>query len=249
MTLLLLASPSLAWACGGCTDALLRKSAWWTAVPVMMVGAFVADWLLFQIYAKERLSGRAPLNLTRIAVFLFVLIGLVAFGLGTQLTAMLLLAVLAFQLPRTFFQVRTSNLPERRLVEGVRLAILVGGLAFAVASAMPQSVPTQKLIEIATAGSNVPIDAADPKNWAEAELARRGDAAEVLEKRLHAERAADRSQRPSTHEERLARLHFLAGGPAEGRKATCVAVANVGRQRALAEGVCEKATGEPKLAR
>lgn len=249
LVLIAVGVPSLAWACSGCTDALVRKSAWWTAVPLLIAGPFLLDWILFQIYARERLPDRTPLRIGRLVVFAAGLLALVAFGLGALLSAAVLVAVLAWQLPRTFLQVRRSDRPERRVVEGVRMAILVGGLAFAVASALPPTLSTGKLISLAVAGPRVTLDEPTARDWIEEELTRRGDAVAQLERRLEGERRGrGASEAPSIFEKRFARLHHLAGGDPAGRQATCAATAASRSPRALGP-MCPKAMGDRQLAR
>lgn len=229
-TMLVLGLPSVALACGTCTDMMLRNAAWWGTWPYWVLPALLVDATLFALYARVRRlppparpwKWTALLAVPALAILAVGFVGtLLAFG-----------AVVPALLPGTVRSVRRLSgvsARERRLVLGARGVLLVGFLAAFVGTSVPSQVPADRLLQNVTYWEL----RLEPPGWGVRELARRREQPAVNQ----ALATELQSQGLTTRAGRLLRLHHFLEGPPEQRQAGCERWRKEGTGASL-EAVC-----------
>lgn len=237
-----LLAPSVALACGVCTDMLVEKNGWWLALPRWAFAALLVDAVAFWVYRRIMGAG-VPLPTVPIVLGLLVAIVTMGFGGGSIIPAAIATPFFGVRFARSvrIWKEQSGATSSRRLL-GARIALV--GMVFATMAglAFPPAVPMATLLRKALYSARLsdPI----PGNWMERELVSRPEAIPEVERRTAEELAQDPNGVGLTLV-RLARLHFMMGGERAKRADVCQRWQSdrhgIGKQD-LFEKVCAPAT-------
>ncbi len=204
--------PGSAWACGVCTELLVRSIAWWAVVPLGACLGLMVDALLYRVACAVLRIELPPVRFLRTLIVSAGLVFLVAAGTGVTIPAVVLAAVLAVRFVRSLrFPRERFSAAQVRCIRWGRGALVGAFVVGHLWVARPSAIPTESLLEsIAT------LPVVRSGDWMERELAERPDAIAAVEARIEQLRREHQGIE-SWRETRFRKLHERLGGPAEFR--------------------------------